>query len=489
MPDYLDELTKEIIQDSIEEKLKNNSTDFLDSNELTFLEKLNEKRLVDYIRNVPGIDINGTLDMSERLAQYRKGETPKTMEDIQKTLNILENWEKDVSLSDYERRNIGNVRRRFSNYASAIGLAPTEFDMEWANRYLAFHNKGFLDRIFDVADNPSLEVSLPENSLNIARRINSSGAPLIKALCDMYRVTPNEFIAALVAENPNLNPDDLSGEVLGRKIALLAKGKRYAGKGAPASKAYSLYENYNARKVTPYGATAGALLDYYNKHYVPGPLDVLAETSPSLLDKINNLDMSEESPDSLVQLDESEIKSLMDFYINLYDRHRLDSNWLKELKNAIYPENGTDRPFNIVLNHSKSKIKNVGAAFIPRNGVDQLDNPRIEFYVPSSSISFNSNESLAKLVHELVHAYQYFVMSLPFPNENKDPGIEVLPFTKQFELEKILNVSNNPFVRNYFEEIDKTSKDESERISRKAKGLYERLGYNQEKHYFLPDDF
>lgn len=161
MSDYLDELTKKIIQDSIEDKLKNNSAEFWDSSELTFLERLNEKRLVNYMHNVPGIDINGTLDMSERLAQYKKGEAPKTMEDVQKTLNILENWEKDANLSDYERRNIRNVRQRLSNYASAIGLVPTEFDMEWANRYLAFHNKGYLDRVFDVADSPSLEVSLP----------------------------------------------------------------------------------------------------------------------------------------------------------------------------------------------------------------------------------------------------------------------------------------------------------------------------------------
>ena len=278
----------------------------------------------------------------------------------------------------------------------------------------------------------------------------------------MYRVTPNEFIAALVAENPNLNPDDLTGEVLGRKIALLAKGKRYAGKGATASKAYSLYENYNARKVTPYGATAGALLDYYNQHYVPGPLDVLAETSPSLLDKINSLDMSEEAPDSHVQLDENEIKSLIDFYINLYDRHKLDSNWLKELKNAIYPEKGTSRPFaaylrkqnideyNEKINNTDDGLPPARASYIPF--IDEKHPAQLTFNfgtVNKRQMNLNSAEGISRMLHEFYHAYQNYVLNMEWRDARVEKGanthLDLDAYKKQFEIEDLFKTPKSPF--------------------------------------------
>ena len=77
MSDYLDDVSRKIIQDSIEEKIRNKSTDFLDTNELSFLEKLNEKRLLNYIRNVPGVDGKSALELSEQLSQYRRGIIPR----------------------------------------------------------------------------------------------------------------------------------------------------------------------------------------------------------------------------------------------------------------------------------------------------------------------------------------------------------------------------------------------------------------------------
>lgn len=487
MSDYLDDVSRKIIQDSIEEKIRNKSTDFLDTNELSFLEKLNEKRLLNYIRNVPGVDGKSALELSEQLSQYRRGIIPQKMDDVQQALNALENWIKDATLDDYERRNIENIRQRISNYASGKGLSATEFDTEWANRYLAFHNKNYSNRVFDVAEDPSVEYSIPKNSLNIARNIYSSGAVLIDALCDMYKISRNELLAALVAENPQQNPDELTGEELTRKIALLAKGKRYAGIGSPASKAYSLYENYNARKVSPYGARASALLDYYNQYYTPGPMDILSSTIPSLLNKIDSLYMSDESPNNIL-LDENEIKALLDYYIDQYDQYKLDSKWLIELKSAIYPENEASKLFDIVITRSPPQMRNVGAAFIPQTGNGLAGKPQIVFYSSPKNSDFNSTAALAKLIHELAHAYQYYVLNEHFPNKDKNPKIEIFPYSKQFELEKTWNISNNPLIRNYFEEIDKTSEDEAERIYRKTKGLYERLGYNREKNYFLPDD-
>ena len=101
MSDYLDDVSRKIIQDSIEEKIRNKSTDFLDTNELSFLEKLNEKRLLNYIRNVPGVDGKSALELSEQLSQYRRGIIPQKMDDVQQALNALENWIKDATLDDY----------------------------------------------------------------------------------------------------------------------------------------------------------------------------------------------------------------------------------------------------------------------------------------------------------------------------------------------------------------------------------------------------
>ena len=232
--------------------------------------------------------------------------------------------------------------------------------------------------------------------------------------------------------------------------------------------------------IAPGGEIISISIAYSTTNYGDFDDEIKSAVSRWKFNKIKSgVYMSDESPNNIL-LDENEIKALLDYYIDQYDQYKLDSKWLLELKSAIYPENEASKPFDIVITRSTPQMRNVGAAFIPQTGNGLAGKPQIVFYSPPKNSDFNSTAALAKLIHELAHAYQYYVLNEPFPNKDKNPKIEIFPYSKQFELEKKWNISNNPLIRNYFEEIDKTSEDEAERIYRKTKGLYERLGYNRE---------
>ena len=144
----------------------------------------------------------------------------------------------------------------------------------------------------------------------------------------------------------------------------------------------------------------------------------------------------------------------MDFYINLYGRHGLDSNWLKELKNVVYPENGIRRPLAVHLRKQNNGWP-VRASYIP---FDNVGNSALLTFnlgtVGKRQMNLNSNVGVTRFLHELYHAYQNYVLNMEWRDASVDKDantyLDLDAYKKQFEIEDLLRIPKSSF-RTQFE--------------------------------------
>ena len=254
MPFTSDRLLDKAHLDSIQANLNQNSTDFLDVNELNALKNCADYATIQFVRgNLPATDFpERVLNFLEKA---KRNETPQTFEDIRDISEHLALFEKNPILNDVKREIVQGIRQRLANYADALGINPYNADIrdkEWANRTIAFSGKTVTgNRTFQVIPNDFLQVDLPEDLPRRVQEFRENYDFILSPLLKPFQLGTNEITAAAIADqvlrNKNFGNRQNMANFLLEKARRYSKSKFFAEKNASEDVIYTLYDNYNAR--------------------------------------------------------------------------------------------------------------------------------------------------------------------------------------------------------------------------------------------------
>lgn len=318
---------------------------------------------------------------------------------------------------------------------------------DWISRYMAFHDdvpRPFV--IFPVSEDNSTNLinTLPPNIFETLSDINDEyGYQFDLAKKHTPKISPDLMLAGMTSDylingkNPfNIDPSRKLQTTLDL-ADLLLRCFHYAGPNGTPSQGFSLYQDYLADKVNPFGAFGNEVLNQIvnwrtrQRHF--DILNLQIRSIHSSKDSVNFKKMS--------NYEKSVI--LYDMY-DVLKRNGEDASWISDI---------ADDPFDLVLYKMDSNSmanKNVRGGVVLDKEIPMInmnlgylseDNPEISSY---------SKKLRALLLHELFHIWQEKTPQWSHRLAKKDILTEVEAHKKQFLMERLLGISAGE-LRKYFE--------------------------------------
>jgi len=217
----------------------------------------------------------------------------------------------------------------------------------------------------------------------------------------------------------------------------LSKSFHYAGSNATPSQVFSLYQDYLADKVNPFGAFGNEVLNQIaNWRIRQRNFDMINS-------QIKEIHASKD-PISLKLLSDYEKSVILYDMYDVLKRNGEDASWISDI---------ADYPFDLTL--YKMDSKNFSRNYV-RGGVNlDKDVPMINMNLGFLSnnnpeITTYSKKLRALLLHELFHIWQKKNPQWSYRLVKKDILTEVEAHKKQFLMERLLDIPASE-LRKYFE--------------------------------------
>ncbi|WP_308604088.1 hypothetical protein [uncultured Fibrobacter sp.] len=432
MPFTSDRLLDKAHLDSIQANLNQNSTDFLDVNELNALKNCADYATIQFVRgNLPATDFpERVLDFLEKA---KRNETPQTFEEVRDISECLALFEKNPILNDVKREIVQGIRQRLANYADALGINPYNADIhdkEWANRATAFSDKTTTgNRTFQVIPNDFLQVDLPEDLPRRVQEFQKNYDFILSPLLKPFQLGTNEITAAAIADqvlrNKNFSDRQDLANFLLEKAQRYSKSKFFAEKNASDDVIYTLYDNYNARMVNEFGVLASKILQQIR-------MDDLNRKLQGLVEEMQ--EAGQITPNkSLLRLTEEDRLALFNELATIYKAKHADATWLYEMKDV-------PTYLNIFATDPSEKI--TGGYTTPNGDFYEVG---INYNSLSSQAPFVSDIMKSDLLHEFRHVWQWnnpewSVLYHSGPNKEHNIDVEVDAYGQQFFFDDLLDI-------------------------------------------------
>ena len=484
MPFTSDRLLDKAHLDSIQANLNQNSTDFLDVNELNALKNCADYATIQFVRgNLPATDFpERVLNFLEKA---KRNETPQTFEDIRDISEHLALFEKNPILNDVKREIVQGIRQRLANYADALGINPYNADIrdkEWANRTIAFSGKTVTgNRTFQVIPNDFLQVDLPEDLPRRVQEFRENYDFILSPLLKPFQLGTNEITAAAIADqvlrNKNFGNRQNMANFLLEKARRYSKSKFFAEKNASDDVIYTLYDNYNARMVNEFGVLASKILQQIR-------MDALNRKLQGIVEKMQ--EAGQITPNkSLLRLTEEDRLALFNELAAIYKAKRADATWLYEMK---------DVPTYLNIFATDPSPKAPDGYTVQKDDGYEVG---INYHLLSPQGPFVSDRMKSDLLHEFRHVWQWNNpewSSLYHSGPNKEHNIDVEfdAYVQQMHFDDLLGIpaSGRPIdaFRNFFKTIDE---DDCMNLPQKNRAKARRIFSIYEdddkgSNYFLP---
>lgn len=130
MPEYWE---KRLFEDT-KQMLDSGSTDFLTGDELKFADRLADRMFLDFVRDVPELDMEAAGTLSDFVNRSKSGDIPKTRQEISDFRQTLDRLGLSPGLSDEYRQHVQHLSQRLQNYEGTL-------DTPVIDRFGAFKNR------------------------------------------------------------------------------------------------------------------------------------------------------------------------------------------------------------------------------------------------------------------------------------------------------------------------------------------------------------
>lgn len=362
----------------------------------------------------------------------------------------------------------------FEDFQSPYTLIPST---KWASRYVAFHDDRLRPfTVFPVEESIALdkELPLPPNLLETLSDINDEFGYRFD-LAQKYdpKISTDMMLAGMTSDYlfNKKNPFDISPSLRLQSVFdmanKLSKSSHYAGPKASPSKVFSLYQDYLAGKVNPFGVFGSNVLNQLaNWKARQRYFELLTEA-------VQEVNQSNKPICSRRLSDLEKGVVLHDMYDVLH-RNGEDASWISDI---------ADYPFDI-------RVYRIADGYRPQNNVRggvnfDLERPMINMNL--GKIVGNGPEILSYskmlrtlFLHELRHIWQKTQTAWSSKLVEKNILTEVDAHQMQFLMERLLNLPASD-LRSFFE----TQKENEYYLERALMDQgYKKKGYIYSKDYY-----
>ena len=484
----LEKQQEQMLYENTRDLLNSGSTEFLTVDELNYLKKFTNASILNFVRgySVPGI--RDALDFNENIENALQGQLPASSQELMAMYDATCNLAKSPDNTPQTRAHLQNICGRLLNYAKSCKENPFDastYDNEWVNRHVAFTSNNVENAApFYIRPNYLLgTIPLPQNALEKSE-IFGKDSTIDLMLKELGGVSKNELLAAITldsllnGESHARSPESWTFDDYYGRWKKLLKSKFAAGQGAPYQNVYSIYDNYNARIISRYGAMGAYLLDCLErKSRTQENLELMKKLDHTIEDA-RVRPYTAESP--AIPLDYDSNQAILDYYIDLLEANGKDADWLKSLSPGDF------RIEFDKLNPLTEDSARVGAATTPSKTGDGsiLSVVHVNLNHPSYELAGFSDKLKSDLFHELRHVWQrkqsdwrkLFAENNPIGKTDMD--VEVDAFENQFNVDEILGLDDD-----FHRELKSYNnlKDESEDQKKidKARYVFFKKKYNE----------
>lgn len=355
----------------------------------------------------------------------------------------------------------------FEDFQSPYTLIPST---KWASRYVAFHDDRLRPfTVFPVEESIALdkELPLPPNLLETLSDINDEFGYRFD-LAQKYdpKISTDMMLAGMTSDYlfNKKNPFDISPSLRLQSVFdmanKLSKSSHYAGPKASPSKVFSLYQDYLAGKVNPFGVFGSNVLNQLaNWKARQRYFELLTEA-------VQEVNQSNKPICSRRLSDLEKGVVLHDMYDVLH-RNGEDASWISDI---------ADYPFDI-------RVYRIADGYGPQNNVRggvnfDLERPMINMNLgkivdDGPEILSYSKMLRTRFVHELRHIWQSKNRRWLPKNGKKNILTEIDAHQMQYLMERLLGMSPSK-QRKIFEAPEQRIKDLGHFLLRKG---YRNYGY------------